>query len=139
MLGRDRLHRLTLQVVPRDAAGHGLQVARGARVQAQRDLELLGLQAVRMRGHHLLEHAQLERQETRAEQVRIELEQGVQHRMQRASGVALLLLLLRLGVSGLGFVVHEVSSAGVDAPAMFRATASPTLMPSTPADRMPPA
>ena len=72
MLGRHGLHRPALQVVALLAGGHALQVAGGARVDAQRQLERIALEPFRVRGHQVLKNTALERPEHRAKELRVQ-------------------------------------------------------------------
>ena len=79
MLGRDVFHRHAVQVVPLVAGGDAFEVARRPRVQPERDLQVFLLEIIGMQRHQFLENAELQRQETRAEHLRVELEQALQH------------------------------------------------------------
>ena len=81
MLGGHVFHGLTLQVVPLVARRHALQIARGAGVQAQRHLERLALEQVRVCSQDVLEDAALERAEHGTEQVGVQRCQLLQRRV----------------------------------------------------------
>ena len=103
MLGRDRVERVAVEVVARQAGGHALQVAGGARVLAHGDLQVFGLEVFGVARKQLFVHAELQRHEARAEELRVQLEQPFQRRAdlaRRALGLALALS-LRCLVAGL--------------------------------------
>ena len=86
MLGGHGLHALALQVVPGLACGHGLQVAGGAGVHAQRELEGFALELFGVGGHQVVEDAALERQRRLAKQARVQRRQLQQRRRLGAAG-----------------------------------------------------
>ena len=99
MLGGDRLDRLTLQVVTRQAGGDAFQVAHGAGMQSQRDFQVLALELVGVLRQQVLKHAEFERQEARAEHLGVELEQLLQRRMHRTGACRAWALPGRAGVA----------------------------------------
>jgi transcriptional regulator GlxA family with amidase domain len=84
MFGRHVFDRHAVQVVALFTRCHALQVARRARVQAERDFEVFLLELIRVQRHDFLEHAQFQRQEARPEHLGVELEQALQHLVRLA-------------------------------------------------------
>ncbi|MNS88030.1 hypothetical protein D3C72_1219900 [compost metagenome] len=81
VLGCHGFHHIALQIVARLAHGHGVQVARRARVQAQRHLQLVLVERVGVGCHQVLEDATLERQRLLAKKRRVHASQLFDHRV----------------------------------------------------------
>src|SRR3990167_3269134 len=138
-------------------------------MQPERHFQLVTLEHIGVQRQQVLEYAQLEGQEMRAEHLRVKLEKLLKHRVDlararrffgtrwRLGGGAFLGPELEFGVShqsvlsgwveqvffgARGRSIHHQAAAarrGSASCSTLRASASATLMPSTPADKMPPA
>jgi len=98
MLRGHVLDRFALQVMALLARRHALQVTGGTGVHSQSRLERFALEIFRVGRQQLLENTQLERQKTLAKQMRVQLEQFLQHRLHRGKPV--------FGFGGLGWRVN---------------------------------
>ncbi len=84
-----RFDRLALKIVALVSRGDTLQVTRGTRMQAERGLETVAFEILRVFGQQLLEYSKLEREEGGSKKTRIELEQLFKYRLGGARTIRL--------------------------------------------------